>query len=149
MEKINSKKQKKKIEIISFILTFPVNFQYSSSYYMHYYGFYSFCRLPVCSCGEGWESGLNPDSDLGAQLPHPEAGWGGATLHHPRELPCTQKRTPPRAKVQKISTFFKISSELSPWDPVMHLVFWSGQEFHRFTLKKQVNQALSTAWTFY
>lgn len=58
------------------------------------------CRLPVRTHGERREPGDHADSDMGAQLPHPEAGRGGAALHHARELPGAQERTPPRAKVE-------------------------------------------------
>lgn len=64
------------------------------------------CRLPVRAHGEGREPGHHSDSDMGAQLPHPEAGRGGAALHHTRELPGAQERTPPRAKVAKSSHCF-------------------------------------------
>lgn len=64
------------------------------------------CRLPVRAHGEGREPGDHADSDMGAQLPHPEAGRGGAALHHARELAGAQERTPPRAKVVTLSFGF-------------------------------------------
>lgn len=66
---------------------------------LHVCAFVAPCRLPVRAHGEGREPGDHADPDMGAQLPHPEAGRGGAALHHARELPGAQERTAPRAKV--------------------------------------------------